>query len=569
MSSTPHRALARVRANAAARRLLAGMGCLLAMCVAAAPAHADRFDHRHRGPVLEPGNLLVSTTDYAPAAITAGVTPLPPGCATAPIGSCGTAVADGNDFPSVFNNSSVDAFFGVASPVFLDELTPWGQHVATIPVPTDQFVTSFSSKSELALNLSPEGRYVSLMGYDAAPGGIDVSNANTPGVIDPGNGDVGPYYRVAAQLDRWGHFTFTLTNAYSGDNGRAAITNDENGQDLIYAAGNAGQSKSPPPGVVASTGAQFITPSFLPEADQTPGAPTPLGSFNITQLGNPLDKATKDNNYRAIAIHDNVIYYTKGSGGNGINTVYFVDTTGKACPSGVGLPAQNAQLPTSPPTFTVQNFGTASKPNNGLVPTNMCILRGFPTNLATSTTNFPFGMWFANDHTLYVADEGSGDNTFANGQYVNSTAAAQPNAGLEKWVFNQAADAGAGAWQLAYTLQNGLDLGQPYTVPGYPTGLNTGPGGTGDPWSPATDGLRALTGSVGRDGVATIWAVTSTVSGSGDTGADPDKLVAIKDRLNATTLAPWQRFWTVRTARPGQVLRGVSFTPGTEGDRDR
>ena len=541
-------------------RLVAGLGCALAMCIGASTAQADSWGyHGHRGAELSPGNLLVSTSDYVPAEITAGVTQLPPGCATAPTGSCGTAVVDGNDFPSVFNNSSVDPFFGVTTPVYLDELTPWGESVATIPVPTDRFVTSLSSKSELALNLSPEGRYVSFMGYVAKPGAIDVSNANTPGVIDPGNGDVGPYFRVVAQLDRWGHFNFTETNAYSGDNGRAAITNDEHGQDLLYTAGNAGQSKSPPSNVVLSAGAQFVTPSSLPEADQNPGTPTPLGSFNITELGYPLDKATKDNNYRAIAIHNDVIYYTKGSGGNGINTVYFVDTTGKACPHGVGLPQPGARLPTSPPTFTVQNFGTATKPNNGLVPNNMCILKGFPTNLATSTTNFPFGIWFANDHTLYVADEGAGDNTFANGRYVNATAAAQPNAGLEKWVF----DAPTQQWKLAYTLQHGLNLGQPYTVPGYPTGLNTGPGGTGGPWSPATDGLRALTGRVGRYGTATIWAVTSTVSGGGDNGADPDKLVAIEDRVDATTPAPWQTFRTVRKARFGQVLRGVSFTPGS------
>jgi hypothetical protein len=550
------------RARHGAYRLLAGVGSVLAICLMASPAQADGWHHGHRGDELRPGDLLVSTSDYVPADITAGVTQLPPGCATAPIGSCGTAVANGNDFPSVFNNDSVDGFFGVTSPVYLDELTPWGEPVATIPVPTDQFVTSFSSKSELALNLSPEGRYVSFMGYVAKPGSIDVSNANTPGVIDPGNGDVGPYYRVVAQLDRSGNFNFTETNAYSGDNGRAAITNDEHRQDLLYTAGNAGQSGSPPSNVVLSAGAQFLTPSLLPETDQHPGPPTPLGSFNITELGYPLDKATKDNNYRAIAIHNNVIYYTKGSGGNGINTVYFVDTTGKACPNGVGLPQPGAQLPTSPPTFTVQNFGTATKPNNGLVPTNMCILKGFPTNLATSTTNFPFGMWFANDRTLYVADEGAGDNTLANGQYVNATATAQPNAGLEKWVFDPTMQ----QWNLAYTLQTGLNLGQPYTVPGYPTGLNTGPGGTGGPWSPATDGLRALTGRVGRDGIATIWAVTSTVSGGGDNGADPDKLVAIKDRVDATTPAPGQRFRTVRTAKFGQVLRGVSFTPGTGSD---
>ena len=60
----------------------------------------------------------------------------------------------------------------------------------------------------------------------------------------------------------------------------------------------------------------------------------------------------------------------------------------------------------------------------------------------------------------------------------------QPDAGLEKWVF----DSTTQQWNLAYTLQNGLDLGQPYTVAGYPTGINSG---TGLPWSPATDGLRA------------------------------------------------------------------------------
>ena len=347
-----------------------------------------------------------------------------------------------------------------------------------------------------------------------------------------------------------GRFTFTETNAYSGDNGRAAITNDEHGNDLIYAAGNAGQSKKPPNGVILGAGAQFLTPSVLPEADQSPGQPTPLGSFNITELGYAADKSSKDNNFRAVTVFDNVVYYTKGSGGNGINTVYFVDTTGKACPNGVGLPEPGAQ-PTSPPTFTVSNAGP--------VPTNMCILKGFPTNLATSTTMFPFGMWFANAHTLYVADEGSGDNTYssATGQYTNATEAAQPAAGLEKWVF----DPTSGQSKLAYTLQNGLNLGQPYTIPGYPTGDNPA---TGLPWSPATDGLRALTGRVNRDGTATIWAVTSTVSGGGDQGADPDKLMTIDDPVDATTLDPSESFRTVRTAKFGEVLRGVSFTPGTD-----
>ena len=516
--------------------LTAGLGALIA-----APAQAHDW---HGRPNLEPGNLLVSESSFTTADIQPGVTELPPGCTGT---GCTPAVADGA-YPFVFNNDSADGNFGVTSKVFLDELTPWGDPIAKIRVPDDQFVTSFSSKSELALNLSPEGRYVSFMGYAARPAMLDVSNANTPGVIDPGNPDPGAFFRVAAQLDRHGRFTFTDTNAYSGDNGRAAITNDEDGADLIYAAGNAGQSSVPPNGVILGAGAQFITPSLAPEADQSPGQPTPLGSFNITELGLPHDKASKDNNFRGITIFDNVVYYTKGSGGNGVNTVYFVDTTGKACPTGVGLPQPGAQLPPSPPAFTVLNGGP--------VPTNMCILKGLPTNLAKKTTMFPFGMWFANAHTLYLADEGSGDNTYSTttGQYTNATATAQPAAGLEKWVF------ASGAWHLAYTLQSGLNLGQPYTIPGYPTGNNPA---TGLPWSPATDGIRALTGRVRRDGTATIWAVTSTVSGGGDQGADPDKLVAINDNVDATTLDPSESFSTVRTAKFGHVFRGVSFTPGT------
>jgi hypothetical protein len=102
-------------------------------------------------------------------------------------------------------------------------------------------------------------------------------------------------------------------------------------------------------------------------------------------------------------------------------------------------------------------------------------------------------------------------------------------------------------------------------VPGYPTGDNTGPGGTGLPWSPATDGLRNITGRINPNGTVSIWAITSTVSGSGDQGADPNKLVEITDPVSATSPGANEQFGTVRSAGFGQVLRGVSFTPGTGG----
>ena len=53
------------------------------------------------------------------------------------------------------------------------------------------------------------------------------------------------------------------------------------------------------------------------------------------------------------------------------------------------------------------------------------------------------------------------------------------------------------------------------------------------------------------------------MSGGGDQGADPNKLVTITDRLDATSLPAWESFYTVVPAAYDQVVRGVSVTPGT------
>jgi hypothetical protein len=528
------------------RWLTLSLTCAIALFAFAASAQAG-WHHRHDRTRLDPGNLLLSGSVYSPADTQPGVTQLPLDCTP---GNCVTAQFDGA-YPYVFNNAPIDASFGVTSKIDLWQLTPWGQPIDTIRVPSSQIVTSFSSKSELALNLSTDGQDVTFMGYDARPSQIDVSNSNTPLVIDPTNPVPQAYYRVVATLDRWGHFSYTLTNAYSGNNGRAAVLDNYN--DELYTAGNAGNGSNPQPsGIVLGAGAQIISPSPQGEDVQTPGLPTPVGNFNVTELGDSADKIGKDDNFRGLTLYHNVLYYTKGSGGNGVDTVYFLDTTGKACPNGVGLPAANAAAPTASFSFSV----TTGEP------TNMCILKGFNTKLTKKSTDFPFGLWFANPHTLYVADEGSGDSTYsaATGQYTNATGSAQPGAGLEKWVFNSSAQ----SWQLAYTLQSGLGLGQPYTVPGYPTGNNSGVTPAA-PWAPATDGLRNLTGRVNRDGSVTIWAITSTVSGNGDQGADPNKLVEITDWPSATTSpGAHESFHTVRTAGYAEVLRGVSFTPGTD-----
>ena len=566
------------RTSARAHRRAALMTALVALSgtvtMAAASGAQASSGPSWPGLALRPGNLLVATSVYQNGtSIVAGSTQLPPGCGSA-AAPCITAVTDGQ-YPYVFNNDTVDASFGVTSPITLRELTPSGRPVASLEVPNssqygvsgdaNQMVTSFSSKSELALNLSTNGQYVTFMGYDAAVGSVDISNDNTPGAIDPTSADPDTTYREVAQLGANGRFQFTETNAYSGNNGRAALLNDSAGQDVYYTAGNAGNGANPEPAtVVTGAGAQLITPSNLPAARQTPGAPTPVGSFNVTELGTSADKSGKDDNFRGLTEYGNVLYYTKGSGSNGVDSVFFVDTTGAACPSGTGVPASGVSLPTSTDLSYSTNdaaLGLTAK-NPGLTPDNMCVLNGFPTAAAKNATDasgYPFGIWFANPYTLYVADEGAGDNTYDPATDSYTAAAASSTAGLQKWVYDQA----AGAWKLAYTLQNGLNLGRPYTVAGYPTGVNSLPGGTGLPWAPATDGLRNITGRANPDGTVSIWAVTSTVSGSGDEGGDPNQLVSVTDKVAATTLPANEHFRTVVAAADKTVVRGVSFTPGT------
>ena len=103
------------------------------------------------------------------------------------------------------------------------------------------------------------------------------------------------------------------------------------------------------------------------------------------------------------------------------DTVYFADPNGSATAvNGVGLPSKTETLP-SASDWTAPAYSTSTPAlglttsNPGLTPTNAYILKGFPTALATNATDasdYPFGLWFANPTTLYVADEGAGDNTY-------------------------------------------------------------------------------------------------------------------------------------------------------------
>ena len=551
--------------------IVAAISVLAAGMFVAKVSADDDHDGGHSDYHFEfvPGTLVLSRSVYVGHASTIAIgETLPLGCAGGPNGTttvnvpllaggttpvavpCGIASDNGefaNIFNShnVFNNANSDGSFGITSPIFLDDISTDGWFFGSLPIPADQIVTSFSSKSELALNLSVDGKSLTFMAYHGGPGCggypvsptapnlLDVSASNTPGVCDPTNpvittyqsGSVVPtaYYRAVAEVDADGRLSITDGNAYSGDNGRAAI---KGGNGLYYMVGNDNSgnlSKKQIPltqdgvDLYTATGAELLVPGATP--------PTPPNIQMIGRLEIGTDKLGKDTNFRGLTIFDNTLYISKGSGSNGINTVYQVGTPGT--------------LPTGDETT--------------LAAVPITPLPGFPDTTASTNTNFPFGMFFANANTLYVCDEGDGTlvSPPVNGNVADAQSLA--TAGVQKWVLQN------GTWTMVYVLQNGLNIGVPYSVPFYPASLD-----------PATGGCRNMTGRVNRDGTVDLFAITSTISTNGDQGADPNKLVKVTDILNATTLPTGNpfigRFFTLRSARAGEVFRGVAFAPQDHDD---
>ena len=548
----------------------------LALAAATAIGNLSAGDNRSSNQFkFAPDSLVLSRSVYVGDASTVAIgETLPRGCAGGANGSsvvnvpttsngttsvtvpCGVAVDNGeapnlSDNHNVWNNSGSDGSFGVSSPIFLDNLSTNGKLFGSLPIPTNQMVTSFSSKSELALNRSIDGRSITFMGYQGGPGCggfpvsptapnlVDVSASSTPGICDPTNPVISSfvstpvvptaYYRAVAEVDANGGLSITDGNAYSGDNGRAAIKGG-NGQYYMVGNDNSGnlskkQLSTTPIGIelVNATGSETLTPGA------TAPAPPNVGMIGRLLFGS--DKPGKDTNFRGMTIFNNTLYITKGSGGNGINTVYQVGAPG-VLPTGTA--ADLAQVP-------------------------ITILPGFPNTAASTSTAFPFGIWFANATTLYVCDEGDGVlvSPAVNGNVADAQSLA--TAGVQKWSLVD------GTWTMLYVLQDGLNIGVPYSTPNYPASLN-----------PATGGCRNMTGRNNGDGTVDLYAITSTISANGDQGADPNKLVKVKDLLASTTLPVANpgigrdeqpgHFVIIRSAQAGEVFRGVAFAPTTGGN---
>ena len=247
--------------------------------------------------------------------------------------------------------------------------------------------------------------------------------------------------------------------------------------------------------------------------------------FSVTQIGLAADKTGKDDNFRGIRNYNNTLYISKGSGGNGLDAVYQVNPSGGS----YVLPGTSAGLPTQVDAVNASINPLPGWPLTSTGANESCDGAAPPCS-PVPTVYHPFGIWFANDTTLYVADEGAiGVDNAAPG-------------GLEKWTY----DTSTSQWELKYTLA--ASTISSYNVPG--VGILQ------------AAGLRNIAGIDNGDGTVTIYAITSTTGQTlNDEGADPNQLVAITDSVAATTL-PSESFTVVETAVYGDALRGVAFVPG-------
>jgi hypothetical protein len=334
---------------------------------------------------LRPGSLIASSSKYegwtgAVASLVVGTPLADTDTATVP------AISD-NNYVSVWNNDTVDGSFGVTSPIYLTAIEPRsGRVLDRLRVPADQVVT------ELALHLSggERGNRLVFVGY-ASPGvgALDVSNAAAVAGQDPTNpvsfalGSDYAFHRTIVALNDGGQFSYTPRIDYGGNNGRAALLGT-NG--LYYSVGNANNgnaatfgsaSNGTIPDVTETTGLEVIRPIDGRSARVAiPGGNSaevnPLLQFGLGKNGAD-DKPGKDDNFRGITEYEGGLYFTKGSGSNGVQTVYTVVSAPQS-PLGF-VPVTDSGPATGDVLPTLANAERLA----------ITILNGFPTDSARAS----------------------------------------------------------------------------------------------------------------------------------------------------------------------------------------
>lgn len=293
-------------------------------------------------------------------------------------------------------------------------------------------LTISGSAAEGFLTRSADGRYLTIMGYDAANAqNGPLANSSIATSTNHSAAAGTPVNRVVGRVDfSQGTSLYRMTDAFNAANVRSVASVD--GSTFITAG--TGGSSSP-----ANTGGlRFFDPGAGTGSSQLFASPATMRVANY-------------------AYNDNRLFFSTQSATAGITGIWEV----------------NAGVPTILPGFAAQ------------------------TGLS------PYDFWFADDDTLFVADDGS--------------VAAASKGGLQRW------ELVAGTWTLAYRVTTGL-----------------------------TSGLRSLCGMTDPTGNFIMYATTAETS---------TRLVAITDDANAGLAGANATLTGLETAASGFAFRGVDFAP--------
>ena len=199
------------------------------------------------------------------------------------------------------------ALSNASTAIFLDQYTPTGTLVNSLPLPTSGasvIANSGSATSEGALSRSGDGRYLVLAGYGRVPGTASIAGTGIDSVK-----------RVVARVDALGNINVTtrLGDAYDANNIRGATSLDGTG---FWTSGTASGTFG---------GVHYAV----------------LGATTSTQVSSTLT------NIRVVGVFNNQLYATSASGAfMGVSTV------------GTGLPTTSGQ------TIAILNgFPTATGPS--------------------------------------------------------------------------------------------------------------------------------------------------------------------------------------------------------------
>jgi len=444
-------------------------------------------------------------------------------------------------------NSSVGGYGdNQAAPLTLFQFTTAGGYVGSLVLPQAPSGANFpvsgeyGSSSEGTLQLTGPGQYLSLMGY-----GINAATFNSdyylcsPAQDCPLSGDpygaapsgalaqsgslmgqgqsYKPVARVLALIDANGNTNSStaLYNIFNTNNPRSVFSAD--GATFAYVSGQGSGCDT--------TGGLFYIPIGVTTTSPTAiTGPDANATSSCLSSGGP---STISQDTRGVQIYNNTLYLAVDSTEGKSFNRSFIGTLGTPPSTSLYVPPASDPYATGPTMLKgFGNTGGTGKVSITSGPTSNGnnLNAGLPINLS------PVNYFFASPTVLYVADSGTPKND-SNGDNNSTGKNNIGDGGLQKWINN------SGAWSLAYTLYQGLNI------------VNNGS-------TSGTSGLYGLTGSV-SGGVATLYATNFTLS-----DLSPTFLYSITDTLTNTTPPGTSAVFTQLAAAPSDSnFKGVSFAP--------